>query len=1171
MAYNGNDGVMKKLAPIAAAQFLGVFNDHAFKMLTVLIAIELTNNYASDSAFLSIVTIVFVSPFILFSGVTGYMTDRFSKRNVMVISKFFELAAMLLGIYFLANVAVLGVYPVLIILFLMATMAAFFSPPYNGILPELFAEKDLSKVNGILQMLTFLAIIFGAGGGFLSKHWFGGDLYKCGLLFAFLSLLGFFAAIKIAQTLPADPKRRWNYNILIKYFSNLKYIFSRKVLFTVVLGESYFFVFGSAVQTLIIIFAKYNLGISGKDEIALGVLQLIPALGMGIGCYLAGVMSRNKVELGLVPLGSAGMILFCIIGACFPGEAMMVNNSIKIYPCFMFSLVMLGLSGGFFVVPLKAYLQHYTNKTERGRFFASANMLCFILILLSGVLIFFMTSGISKPEYSGGLMQKIQSCCFSLSPDIMFLVLALVTFIFSAYMFKVMPEFMVRFFIVIITRVIYKFRVKDAVNIPEYGPALLVANHVSFVDVLFITACTSRNVHFMMHEDYYRYPLIHPFVKWTGFIEVPSIKKPKRLAAMFEETKEHLRKGNLVCIFPEGKLTRNGLMDEFKEGIPRMIPEELDVPIIPIRLGMIWGSIFSYYYGTVKFRFPREFPHPASVTVGKPLPKDVPAFKIRQTISELAADTEMEPRDREMPIHMQFAKNVKRHPFRKNIKDFEKPAITNFSIFVRSLILSRELKKLSSEKQKYIGVMLPNSSITATTIIAVLMADKVPAILNFTSSKQSIRDSLEKGNIKLILTSKLFLEKAGIEKIPEMIFLEDIAKKVTKTQRILYTLLAALMPYSELMKLMAPATYNDVFNTAVVLFSSGSTGKPKGVMLSHHNINSDVYSFLRIMGWTNKDKITGNLPLFHSFGLTTCFWIPTMIGNEVIYLTNPLDSASVGKAIEKYSLTILLATPTFIQNYMKKCTVRQFRSLRLVITGAEKLRNDIAEKFRKMTGLSLIEGYGCTELSPVVSINVSNSILNIGIIPGKQGSIGAPMPGICVKIVDPQTFRELPPDTEGLMLVKGANVMQGYLNDPEKTKEVMINGFYNTCDIAKMNSNGYITITGRLSRFSKIAGEMVPHELIETMINEILGTEERCITVTGLPDESRGEKLVVLYTQITMTIQELIEKLRDRQIPNLWIPKPENFYQIEAMPLLGSGKIDLSKIKETAMEAAKIK
>lgn len=1159
---------MQRLVPIGAAQFLGVFNDHAFKMLTVLIAMELSNSYASDSAFISIVTIVFVSPFILFSGITGYMTDRFSKRNVMVISKFFELASMLLGIYFLANAAAFGIYPILITLFLMATMAAFFSPPYNGILPELFAEKDLSRANGILQMLTFMAIILGVGGGFLSKHYFNGDLYKCGVFFSLLSVGGFFASIKIAQTLPADPKRRWSYRILIKYISNLKYIFSRKNLLTAVLGESYFFVFGSAVQTLTVIFAKYNLHIRGDDAISLGILQMIPAIGMGVGCFIAGAMSRNKVELGLVPLGSAGMIFFSVTAACFSGDAMLIKG-VMVYPVFMLSTVMLGLFGGFFVVPLKAYLQHYTNRTERGRFFASANMLCFLLILLSGIVIFYMTAGISKDAASGGVMDILQSHCLSFTPDEMFLGLALVTFIFSAYMFKVMPEFMVRFFIVLITRVIYKFKVKGAVNIPEYGPALLVANHVSFIDVLFITACTSRNVHFMMHEDYYRYPLIHPFVKWTGFIEVPSIKKPKRLAAMFEETKEHLRKGNIVCVFPEGKLTRNGLMDEFKEGIPKMMPEELDVPIIPIRIGMIWGSIFSYYYGTMKFRFPREFPHPASVTVGKPLPKDSSGFRIRQTISELAADTEMEPRDRELPVHIQFAKNVKRHPFRKNIKDFEKPGITNFSLFVRALILSRELKKLSSEKQKYIGVMLPNSSITAVTILAVLIADKVPAILNFTASKQALRDSLEKSNIKLVLTSKIFLEKAGIERIPEMIFLEDVAKKVSTWQRIFYPLLAALMPYSELMKLMSPATHNNVFNTAVVLFSSGSTGKPKGVMLSHHNINSNVYSFLRIMGWTSRDKIAGNLPLFHSFGFTTCFWIPAMISNEVVYLTNPLDSAALGKAIENYGLTLLLATPTFIQTYIRKCTARQFASLRLVITGAEKLRLDIAEKFRKMTGLSLIEGYGCTELSPVVSINVSNSILNIGIIPGKTGSIGAPMPGICVKIVDPETFKELPPDTEGLMLVKGANVMQGYLNEPEKTKEVIRDGFYNTGDIARMNSNGYITITGRLSRFSKIAGEMVPHELIESMINEILATEDRSIAVTGLPDESKGEKLVVLYTAMTMTVQGLIEKLRERQIPNLWIPKAENFFQIEKMPLLGSGKIDLSKIKETAMESAK--
>jgi acyl-[acyl-carrier-protein]-phospholipid O-acyltransferase/long-chain-fatty-acid--[acyl-carrier-protein] ligase len=238
----------------------------------------------------------------------------------------------------------------------------------------------------------------------------------------------------------------------------------------------------------------------------------------------------------------------------------------------------------------------------------------------------------------------------------------------------------------------------------------------------------------------------------------------------------------------------------------------------------------------------------------------------------------------------------------------------------------------------------------------------------------------------------------------------------------------------------------------------------------------------------------------------------------------------------------------------------------MVVCGAEKLRDDIADKFQNLTGLAIAEGYGCTELSPVVSVNIAGSILDLGTRVGKRGSIGAPMPGICVKIVDPETFVTLPADTDGLMLVKGATVMQGYLNAPEKTAEVIRDGWYITGDIAAMDSRGYITITGRLSRFSKVAGEMVPHELIEKEINQLLQSESRVIAVCGAPDAKKGEKLVVFYSDKTINPDSIVTALRQRQIPNLWIPRAENFIAIDNIPMLGSGKLDLNAIKLLAQQ-----
>lgn len=288
-------------------------------------------------------------------------------------------------------------------------------------------------------------------------------------------------------------------------------------------------------------------------------------------------------------------------------------------------------------------------------------------------------------------------------------------------------------------------------------------------------------------------------------------------------------------------------------------------------------------------------------------------------------------------------------------------------------------------------------------------------------------------------------------------------------------------------------------------------------------------------------------------------------GSEVVMLPNPLDGSGMSKVLRHHQSSVLFATPSFLQLYMRKCQGEDFKSLRLVIAGAEKLRDDIADKFHQMTGLVIAEAYGCTELSPVVSINLAHSVMDLGVTVARRGSIGPSLPGICAKIVDPSTFELLPEECDGLLLVKGAIVMQGYLNDPEKTSEVIRDKWYVTGDIGHMDRNGFITLTGRLSRFSKIAGEMVPHELVEREINNILQPDHRILAVAGAPDADKGEKLIVFYTDSELLAPEQVVRwLRERKIPNLWIPKSENFIKVDELPMLGSGKLDLARLKAMA-------
>jgi acyl-[acyl-carrier-protein]-phospholipid O-acyltransferase/long-chain-fatty-acid--[acyl-carrier-protein] ligase len=356
---------------------------------------------------------------------------------------------------------------------------------------------------------------------------------------------------------------------------------------------------------------------------------------------------------------------------------------------------------------------------------------------------------------------------------------------------------------------------------------------------------------------------------------------------------------------------------------------------------------------------------------------------------------------------------------------------------------------------------------------------------------------------------------------------------------------------------------------ATIIFSSGSTGEPKGVMLSHYNIGSNIQQLEQVLGLTHQDRVLGVLPFFHSFGFTGTLCLPAVVGVGAVYHSNPLDAKTIGPLVKKHKLTFLLATPTFLQLYMRGCGAEDFGSLRLVMTGAEKLPERLATAFEEKFGIRPLEGYGCTECGPGVAVNTddfrSAGFMQVG---GKRGKIGHPLPGVSVHIVDPQNGTPLPLGQAGLMLVRGPNIMQGYLGRPEKTAEVLKDGWYVTGDIAALDEDGFLQITDRLSRFSKIGGEMVPHIRVEEQLHELAGVTEQTFAVAGVPDEKKGERLVVLHKLADGTLQATLEKLAQSDLPNLWKPRPDQFFHVEALPYLGTGKIDLRKVKEMAVAFA---
>ena len=714
----------------------------------------------------------------------------------------------------------------------------------------------------------------------------------------------------------------------------------------------------------------------------------------------------------------------------------------------------------------------------------------------------------------------------------------------------------------LLTITIFRLRKFGLDNIPKSGPVIFVANHVSLVDLLLIQLICPRKVRFMVRAEILEFVTTRFIFWYLDVIRVPNPRHPKELKDFFNSIRSRLRKGEVICYFPEGEISGNGNLMRFRSNVEPLLPSDTEVLVLPLRIGMLNGRLFSKVNGKLHFNFPRSLPIDFSIAVGDPVHRHSTAFQLRQKISELGAKVERRPQPGEKPIHTAFVLNAKRHPFFKAFGDASTDKwVSNFSMLVRSLIFTRFIRELDRGENGYVGILMPNATVTAALTLGALLADRTPAMINFSAGEKVALSSAERAGVKTIFTSRKFLEKLKWQAIPDMVFLEDLVPELSTWTKLKAILCAIFVPGRILVRKLAPHSCYNMHRQAALLFSSGSTGTPKAVMLTHRNFNCDAWAFLRMVSITSRDRIVGNLPLFHSFGVMVDFALACAHNIPTFYHTSPLNTDEIVRAIGKYRMTILAATPTFMQKYIRKATREQLSSLRITVAGAEKLPKELVDNFYEKTGKEMIEGYGCTELSPIVSVNFSNAIDDIATRSSHPGSIGSPLPGIHVRIIDPETGVELGPGQSGRMQVKSGTIMKGYLNDPEQTARVIQNGYYDTGDMAKLSEDGYIYITGRASRFSKIGGEMVPHEAIEDAIRDFYPSEARIVAVSSRSDAKKGERLVVFYTDKGLDPAAAIEYMRSRELPNIWLPKLDDFFLIPELPLLGSGKLDLRKLK----------
>ena len=533
---------------------------------------------------------------------------------------------------------------------------------------------------------------------------------------------------------------------------------------------------------------------------------------------------------------------------------------------------------------------------------------------------------------------------------------------------------------------------------------------------------------------------------------------------------------------------------------------------------------------------------------------------------------------------------------RLKIADSMGRELTGGKTLVGALLFKRLLERhVLTPNDQTVGILLPPSVAGAVTNAALAIGRRVSVNLNYTLTESQVNYCIREAGIRHVITSRQFLEKRPMQLQAEVVFVEDLRARASKFDMALCAAAALAAPLW-LLERQLGLTRIQPDDLLTIIFTSGSTGEPKGVMLTQANIDANIFAVEELIHLRPDEMVLGVLPFFHSFGYTITLWWPLTLNSGAVYHFNPMDARTVGELAEKYGSTVLMGAPTFLRGYVKRCTPQQFAKLDLVIVGAERMPPELSAEFEQKFGFVPAEGYGATELSPLAAVNVPVDRAVSPELGGmKAGTVGRLVPGVSAKTVDPDTLADLPKGETGLLWITGRNVMKGYLNQPDKTAEVLQGGWYNTGDIARIDDEGFIEITGRLSRFSKIGGEMVPHLRIESALLELVARpngeadahlspahqptgkadkadshdpdqEGPLLVVTAVPDPKRGERLIVLHRPLPLPVDQMIKAFAASGVPNLWIPDRAAFLPVETIPLLGTGKLDLKGVRDLALK-----
>ncbi|MBV33850.1 MAG: acyl-[ACP]--phospholipid O-acyltransferase [Porticoccaceae bacterium] len=1098
----------------------------------------------------AILNALILLPFILLFTPAGFAGDRFPKNVVMRLS-----AALAVGI----TLAITFCYytgqfwTAFVMTFILAMQSAIYSPAKSGYIKSLFGKDRLAEGNGLAQATVICAILVST---FLFsqvfEHLYPSDaITEADVLVAVAPIGWLLVVTSLLEALLCYRLPQLDFGTKIEFrpvehlsgraaIRALRPLISNEIIRLSVLGLAVFWAVGQVQLAAFGNFAEQVLGIT--DTRVINGTMAASGIGIALGSFLAIRWSRGYIETGLIPIGAMGICtgLFLVV-------------HLDVIWLHAVNFFIMGIAGGLFIVPLNALIQFNARSEELGTVIAGNNFLQNITMITFLALTCVLTvMGVSAYLFPIIAVVALSGCVFTVLK---------------------LPQSLIRFIVTSTIKRHYKIKVSGLNSIPEQGGVLLLGNHVSWIDWAILQIAAPRPIRFVMERSIYDRWYINWIVKIFGAVPIELGDGGKD--ALLEVSKL-LDVGEVVCIFPEGTISRTGHLVQFRRGFERLpaLAKNTYV-IIPFYLQGLRGSQFSMSSTRLRKNYSYSSLRDLVVAFGLPLANDVSAGIVKRQILRLSMASWQSYVETLPTLQNAWITSVKRSKNLPSLVDEGSAPLAAIRALCAAIAISVRISKKVADQN--VGLLLPSSGGAALANMGSLLAGKTVVNLNYTSNLSDITSACETAEIKVIVTSNTFLKKLKARGIDiraafhgqELIHLEELVAEIPKIELGLYWLLVKFLPES-LLRLIYSHN-NDTDKIAAVLFSSGSEGSPKGISLTHKNIMSNIKQVAEIVNAQSDDVMLGSLPLFHAFGLTVTTFLPLIEGIPLVCQPDPTDALSTAKSISRHGVSIMCGTSSLLRLYTQNQKIHPLllASLRLVVSGAEKLDDKVRQDFQSKFGKTILEGYGTTETAPVASCNLPDQLepSRLKIQKGSQlGTVGMPVPGTSCIIVDPETFEELPIGDAGMVLISGPQVMHGYLGEPDKTKGVIkeIDGFkwYVSGDKGIVDEDGFLTIIDRYSRFVKIRGEMISLTAVERALRSVI-SEEVGIIAVGLPDAIRGEK-IVLVCDLELDLTSVRKKMLDLGCPALMLPS--EYQVVNSIPLLGSGKADVRRARAMAVE-----